>query len=573
MAVVNTFNKVPNDEEQQNAAQFVNKPVSVSGLSAAPAPTAAPVSAAAPTIGQGTSNNSNPTSSGRFTNLQNYLNANKDYNKSGGGLAGQMNTNFKNQATGIENDLTATRNQFNVNAEAGRAKTNDALMTQMFADPNAFIQNTANIDAFTKQRDATYTGPTTLDASGVTAKTNNLQSNTNLTNNESGRFALLNKMFGKQDYNSGSQKLDNLLLQGNSQQLGALQNSRTLPVGIANNVNTSVTQSQIDAQDNAREAQGIAANTRQQLSDNIVGYDTRAQELAGGNNKTQEDALALAQRNLSKNVISAADLKRFGLADNISLYPGIKPVDYITNTTPRATGQNVMSAAEYANLAALNKLSGSSNVLSTGANDVLRNYGNPVQASTYTGTNNPYGFNTDKFMTDLGGAAGRYDTELQDLLEKSFATAPTAGTQGIIDGQNRNPHNREMLANTLDVSRYNPAFWQRNMSDIAADNNLTGQQRFDKYLNVTQHYDNSLEDFIKKYGVDSDGQLHNNLTTTPEYSDTTFPTPVDNYATGVGQNPQTGMPNMFPTQSIEGISRPADPAMVARWEALRKTLG
>lgn len=395
-----------------NSDAFFNRPVEVSGIGAPPA------AAAAPTIGQGTSNQSNPTASGRFTNLQNYLSANKDYNKPSGGLAGQMNTNFKNQTTGIQNDINTAKTQFDNKAAAGSVVANPDLLAQAFSDPNAFVQNAANVDAFTKQRDATYSGPTALDASAAAAKTTNLQDNTNLTNSENGRYALLSKMFGRPDYNSGAQKLDNLLLQGNEQQLGKLQSSRALPSQLGSDIAAKTTQASLAAQQNARNAQQLSTNTRAGLSGEILNRDQKAKTLSEKYNTAQKAEQDGARYNFNRNVMTEADRAKYNIPKDLRFSNNINlsNPNYFSNTA-FSTPQSVMTEQEYAQMAALNKLSNTGGTVSSDAATALSNYGNPELAGTYNGLETPYNFDGSKFLKDVSDEKSAYDGRLNEIYK------------------------------------------------------------------------------------------------------------------------------------------------------------
>ncbi len=496
MAVVNTFNKMPDDEEEKKPQdgnegsasqdQFTNKPVSISGTSAPDSDTAVKAgSSAAPTIGagQGSSNQSNPTSSGRFTNLNNYLTANKGYNEQGGGLAGQVTSNFKNQSNAIKGNFNNAQTNFTQQAQQGTPQYDASLVNNALANPNQFVQNTDNVNAFAKQRDASYTGPTTFDADhNLHDKAVNLQDTANLTSSEGGRYSLLNKMFGKSGYSNGAQGLDNLLLQGNGQQLGALQNSRSLPTDLINTMNNTIAQDENTAQQNMRSASAVSQQTRDALNPNIINYDTRAKALADQYNLAQQQALYHAQQGLYNNKMSDADIQRFKVSPTQALYPGMKLGDYLNVGDKPATANNVMSAQDYANIAALSKLSGGASNLNDQANNVLASYANPAQAGTYDG--NPYSFNTDKLTSDAAAGKDAY-TNILNSIDPSHGKN---GPQNPIDLLN-NAQNQ--------LSQYNSELYHPTGS--TEDDPQVSQQ--------LQSTIDALQSLIGKYGIDANGNL------------------------------------------------------------------
>lgn len=151
-------------------------------------------------------------SSGQFTNLNAYLDANADQ-KFGEKVAGRVGSLVDN----AEQEQKDAETTFKQQSDQGTVKSDDALLGQVRSRPQD-----VDVQQFAKMRDATYAGPQTLSdnaelwsrAQGATDKAYNTAEQ---TKDEGGRKAYLNEQFGsgagRYDYSRGQQKLDNLLIQ------------------------------------------------------------------------------------------------------------------------------------------------------------------------------------------------------------------------------------------------------------------------------------------------------------------------------------------------------------------------
>ena len=234
------------------------------------------------------SNNFKPTSSGSFTNLNNYLNANQGWNSSGGGLAGQVVSNINNQANTTQGDITNAQNAFtDQNTQAQNAYsgyTPDTATSTATSAVNNAVSNTGSdnpdyVSTISNLANAKYSGPSGLESiSGDNNLTNlqtqasNLGNEASQTQTESGRYNLLNQMFGGANYNSGEQNLDNVLMESNPSQLQTLNGAQRIANNVTSNLNNTETQDQAAAQSAQTNDAALAAATKAALNSAASSY-------------------------------------------------------------------------------------------------------------------------------------------------------------------------------------------------------------------------------------------------------------------------------------------------------------
>jgi len=152
------------------------------------------------------------SSSGSFTNLNSYLDANKSH-QFGQEVAGKVGAqiNEADQAQGVADA------SFRSAVDQTSVAKDDGVLGQLKTDPTKVDQS-----AFGKMRDAQYKGPNNLvDQADLyqpaQQKTDRAFTTAEQTKDEGGRKAFLNQEYGsgvgRYDYSKGQQKLDNLLVQ------------------------------------------------------------------------------------------------------------------------------------------------------------------------------------------------------------------------------------------------------------------------------------------------------------------------------------------------------------------------
>lgn len=406
MAIVQNFN---NNQDNQTQDNSINKPVPMGGAgggNAAPAgPQGSANTSAAPTVGANGAGGAG-TSSGRFTNLSTYLNANKDYNKEGGGLGGQLYGSVQNKANDIQSGYQGAQKDFNTQANAGRTQYDANTVNQAVADPNKFASNADNVNSFTKMRDAAYGGPQGVaNADQYANQAADFGSMAKMGGSEGGRFALLNKMYGTPTYSHGQQSFDNLLMQGNQDSMNKLAQMNPLAQNLNDTIQTGNKQATADAAKYGQEAADTQAQTRAALSGAIGNFDTQAGKTAADAQAASDAQYSHLQNALRGNsgmggdVLTDADKANLGVSgvQNFGAN-GLDPSGYLQQNNIYATKQNALNADQYAQIGALGKLAG--NTMTGPASAQLAAYGDPSQAGSFANQKS-YGFDTSRYLQDL----------------------------------------------------------------------------------------------------------------------------------------------------------------------------
>lgn len=389
------------EDENKPAEQPGMAPPEVAGGSAS-APTAP--AAAAP----------KPASSGRFTNIQKYLQANTGAgNKIAGQIGqkvGQQNEQFQKavgETEGVKGQLEAERQRI---AQAGQ------MAQQVQQDPTKLVQDPNQLQAFTQLRTGqTATPQIQQQAQNVlgTAQSQlgKVQELAGLTGTEGGRFELLRQALARPTYTRGQQRLDQLLLQTEGgQALGNLQRQtaeqaaagQQAYTGAEQAINKGITdvgsqaktaQEQLlktlgvmdDPTTDVNEATGAMGNLQQQLQ------AQRKQVIE----KSNQDVEALKQA-AAKGEFTPDMLKQLGLGAGQGLY-NVNLADYIKPSfaADAVTEQNVANPEQLARYQALAQLSGVSP-------DYLK------QAQIGTAPQMDLGVNQQNLQAALQGAQNQY---------------------------------------------------------------------------------------------------------------------------------------------------------------------
>lgn len=405
MAVINK----PLDINDQDNKNTYGQGVNVSGTAAESAPTNAP-------SGTQQTPTSRGSSSGRFTNITNYLNANKNYGQQSGGLAGGIANKVQTQVGGLQQQIgqvpmaggtapsTTLVGQFQDKANQQRVQNYPDLINQL-NNPTALASDPEKLALFNRMRTASYNGPTGLEGTEkIQQDLNKLGTVGNQVGTEAGRYNLLNTLYGRQGYTGGQQKLDQLLLQANPNQLNRLTGLNKDVRAVQNQFGTAQKYAQDTAQQIAQQNEQTKQNALQALAQ---AQNSAQQDLENKVKSTQasrEDAYNNLVANLQQGKISKDNLEKFGINPNESLY-NINPLDYVQRGQ-QATRYNVANPEDYARFGALAKLSGQdySNYLP----EQLRNQTNTLDNAT--------GFNTSAFNQALQNAKGAYQSDFSKMM-------------------------------------------------------------------------------------------------------------------------------------------------------------
>lgn len=350
------------------------------------------------------------TSSGRYTNISNYLKANQGYNQAQGGLAGKIGGNIQQEQQKTADAIAQSKTQFGQASQQGRNQFNQGLYGQATGDAANFVQDPKLMQQFQQMRENNYSGPNDLtNAQALQGQVGNIQDLTNQTGSEGGRFNLLRQMFNKPSYTSGQQRLDQLLLQGNQGQLGQLAGTRRL----ANQAAQGLSQASQAAQNQAQGYQNEALATQKQVGEGVTGEmtneDKSISDKVTAAEKFRTEQLPRIQQGLSSGQLTQDDINYLGLNEGQNLY-NIDPNKYLTSSDLQATKQNVASADDYARMQALGKLAG--NYTKPDTDQLLAQYSNPAEAGIFAKQGGAQ-FDKNKFLQDVQGAGEEYQNKLQ----------------------------------------------------------------------------------------------------------------------------------------------------------------
>lgn len=293
-----------------------------------------------------------PTSSGRFQNIQGYLNANKSSN-----LAGQIGQNLQKDTQGVQDSIQKSKQEFDTEAQGGRQQYDDQFVKSTIQNAGA-IQN-PEVEKFQKLRDAQYQGPSDLqNASSLQQNVQNVRSLAQSGATEEGRFNLLKNYFNKPQYTRGQQTLDNLLIQANPEQNKKLQQARVY----GNQAQQQFTQNRTAAQQAAdqfkQEAQATQAQTRQELSTAQTEFEKQLQDRTLQQKQQQETLFGNMDKALQDKELDDDTYNRLrqglGLEVDTPLY-NVDPSRFISKSWEPSI-QTVAGEADYDRYSGLSKL-------------------------------------------------------------------------------------------------------------------------------------------------------------------------------------------------------------------------
>jgi hypothetical protein len=402
------YNPSDKDKDQQNQDQSGStQPVSA-GTTMNAGNSTAPIGASS---GSSTTQSGNPTgtSSGRFTNITNYLNANKNFNQ-GTGLGGKIVNNVQQQNQNLNNNVQTAQQNFNTQADQNRRQYDANFVNNTINNATTAVNNTEDVNKFNQMRDASYQGPTQLqDTPKLQVQAQNINDTTSQLGTEQGRFNSLRQMFNRPTYSAGQQKLDNVFLQNDPNQVKQLNNARVLGNQAQNTVNQANTQAQAKAQLYQNEAADTKQQTQGALNKAFSDQDAALQAKVDQGN-------ALNQRlasELKNGTISADDAKLLGLqaSDTGRLY---------TDSVYKNDGQ------AYA--------------------------GSPSAQAALAAWNQPF---QDKFLKDVANAGGQLSMDqLNDEFSNAYKTLQNV--PGVRDIENYGVDTNAYLRN-LDATKQNVA--------------------------------------------------------------------------------------------------------------------
>lgn len=432
------------------------------------------------------------TSSGRFTNIQNYLKANQPgANK----LASNVSSNISNVGQQAKQGLQQEQSAFDTQSQQGRLVKGQADVQAQNIIQNAGQQvygagTEANKDVvgqFQRISSGQYQGPQSFqNLDTIRAKGQQAQQMGSLSGTEGGRFTLLRQMFSNPQYSQGQTKLDQLLLGNKS---GQLRQARQQVAALPQTIDVAANQAQNRAQAYTQEAQSVGEQVRkqlqeqtnlteQQINDRVKAAQEREQQL--------REQFGQTEQGLRGQQVGLSDFQRLGLQDVLGVNPeqtpeamtyGLNLADYLkTNTSVDPTRDTAISREQAAMRNALSQLGGT-----TADIDFSK-------AGTYK--ESTQGIDADRFKSDMAKAkadyeakmaeAGKLDQVNQALLQnirhsQYSAITPTQGLMRALNNFNINTDNLQSALERMDANSVNASIQQLKQQNPNLDPRLVQQ--------------------------------------------------------------------------------------------------
>ena len=429
MAYDNSFNTEEDNQQNAQQGQTANKGAGPQSLG----PDGGVITTGTPgqgATGGSTSKSDTPTSSGSFTNLQSYLNANQDQN-----FGSQLASKVQNTVDQANQAQSNADTQFKGIVDQNTVNPNQDLINSAISDPTTFVSNQQNVDAFNQQKNANYSGPNSLsDESSLYNNayqtTQNAQQAANATQNEGGRFALLNQYFNAPSYSQGEQNLDQFLVSADPTAGKAFQNVQQNANQAQQNWNNQLSADQGYASQAAQTTNSAATAARNALgidaSGNFTGVagtngdytnggaignlynqinDAATADQSAYNTQNAAVQQALKSDNLSG--LTPDELNQLGLSNFSGPLWDVSPANFLTinNNASSVNPQTVANAEQYAQMAALSQLAGTPDTLL------------PNSSLAGTAPTQGYTFNTPAFQSAINDS--------QNAFQQSLTKAPS----------------------------------------------------------------------------------------------------------------------------------------------------
>lgn len=376
------------------------------------------------------------TSSGQFTNLQSYLNAN-----AGNNAAAPINIKIGDLAGKAESDLQSTQNTFDQQAQAGSTDYNQDLINNAVKDPLKYAGNTDLTNQFHAQLNDTYKGPNQLqDITNYSRQPGqDIQNYAQQTKNAPGQFQLLQKLVGRPTYTQGEQNLDQLLLQAPNAQ-ASLNKTYDQYGQELNKFDTAETSATQQAQARAAQAQQASTAARTGVNTATSGIqdpinaaiqakqaealrDTQIAKtgISGKTNITQMDPLA-QQWGITGSTMDALPglIPDESITNQANFTYGVDPTNsqYLSLRNPNQFNATTMTTPEQqSRLNALAQLGQTQNTFASNDPNTL---GSMINTSPYT-------FNRTAYQNAVNDAKTQY---LDKFAKMASAAAPGIVQQG-----------------------------------------------------------------------------------------------------------------------------------------------
>lgn len=356
-----------------------------------------------------------PSSSGSWTNLQSYLDANSDQGAQvGSQIAGTVNQ----QAQTAQSDVNSAASDFQNNVNSSTINADPDAVNKAISDATSAKAGSTldpnDVSGYQAQANATYNGPTDFTQEQGYGQAqqdlNTAQQSVAETGSEAGRDVLLGNQYKNSSangYNQGEQNLDQLLLESSQGGKAALQPLANQWSGLSTALGNATTTENAAAQSAAATDAATQQAAQAALTGATTGFQTNLTNAAtaaaaSAPHDWSQLMTDLSDGNLTPSELAAVNAQ--GLNTGANTYDLFKdPTQYFTeNSAP--TMYQTATADQYAQAAALAQLAGQTDSTFL-----------PSEQASQAGTANPFTFQGNKFDQAQQTAARAYATALAPL--------------------------------------------------------------------------------------------------------------------------------------------------------------
>lgn len=448
------------DDEEQKKQQGQNAQPNISGTSNVLDQGAQSVAPTAPKpVGR----------SGSWTNINSYLDANKDNAQS---MGNQIADSVSKQATDAETKigyLGAEKQQVVAEVDTDKYLSNPLDNDENKIKDYAKLKTTGGYEGPSNVSGTKYYNEALNATNQASAKVKNAAS-------EEGRMNLLADQYNRPTYSKGSKILDNALLQGNTQAKETLNQVNQRFSGLNSmfdsaqlQVSDSIAKANTQALDNKKKIIQDEANAWNNLVNPIK---QRAKDLTASN----MNRINQVKSDLSDDSLSEDTLNLLGISDGQKLYDQ-KLMNYLTPDQTQVGVNNAANADERARYLALQKL----------INDPTRS-----EITADGKAINPLTFNKEQFMKD--------NLAKQQELDDIFKNTNLSNEYGF--GHNEGYISSNANANVADyLSRGDSAIttdWNWKRGETLGASDYTTQGRVDAQNGAKWRLVPQLENFLKQ---------------------------------------------------------------------------
>lgn len=349
-----------------------------------------------------------------YTNIGRVIQANQ-----GNRLAQAVTGNVQHAGEQAKANVQQAGQQFQQQTQANRLDTdaNQQVVQNVLADPTQYVgaedQNNplyTQGSQFGRLISGEYAGPQGLaNAPQLQAQVGGVKRLGEALGSSGGQIGLLQQTVGGNNYGSGKQNLDQLLLaKSGGDELGR---ARRQALGLGNIFGTQQAGAQAVGQEMAGRAQEVGKNVQSQFGQALATQDTALQDLA---KRAQDERNVQFQKTmaaLQSGKITQEQADMLGLTQGQEVTGDImgKLGSFVSENQNKATAQNVASAQDYAKIDALRKLAGQ--YAPEDAQKLLQSYsGQNEQAQTFKPE--------DAIQADKGGFQNALQAQMTEYKSK-----------------------------------------------------------------------------------------------------------------------------------------------------------